>query len=180
MPAAQPPSPSYPAGMRAVIRASLVAAVLAGVLAAGGCSSSPRCPADASCPAAGLFRVTFTVTVNGRPSSPSRNLPRLNVRAGLVVINVEVSVPGRARVSALWLGISTGTVGGSPDGPTGIDLVLVHSRQVLTAGSHSFRLRWRAPAKTRPGSRRYLAAAWASRQRPGFSEEQLIAQLVLD
>ena len=125
--------------------------------------------------------MTFTVTVNGRPSSPSRNLPRLNVRPGrLVVINVEVSVPGRARVSALWLGISTGTVGGGPDGPTGIDPVLVHSRQVLTAGSHSFRLRWRAPAQTQPGSRLYLAAAWASRQPPGFSEEQLIAHLVLD
>jgi hypothetical protein len=128
--------------------------------------------------------VTFTVAVNGRPSSPSRNtrnLPRLNVRAGrLVVITVAVSVPGRARVSALWLGVSTGTVGGSPDGPTGIDPVLVHSRQTLTAGLHSFRLRWRAPAQTRPGSRLYLAAAWASRQPPGFSEEQLVAHFVLD
>jgi hypothetical protein len=106
---------------------------------------------------------------------------RLNVRAGrLVVINVVVSLPGRARVSALWLGISTGTVGGGPNGPTGINPVLVHSRQVLTAGRHSFRLRWRAPAKARPGSRLYLAAAWASRQPPGFSEEQLVARVVLD
>ena len=85
-----------------MVRASLVAAVLAGVLAAGGCSPAPRCPAGASCPAAAPFRVTFTVTLNGRPSSPSRNLPRLNIRAGqLVVINVVMGVPGRARVSAL-------------------------------------------------------------------------------
>ena len=168
-------------GVKGVVRASLVAAVLAGVLAAGGCSASPRCPAGASCPPVVPFRVTFTVTANGRPSSPSRNLPRLNVRAGrLVVINVVVSLPGRARVSALWLGISTGTVGGGPNGPTGINPVLVHSRQVLTAGRHSFRLRWRAPAKARPGSRLYLAAAWASRQPPGFSEEQLVARVVLD
>jgi hypothetical protein len=97
-----------------------------------------------------------------------------------VVITVAVSVPGRARVSALWLGVSTGTVGGSPHGPTGIDPVLVHSRQTLTAGLHSFRLRWRAPAQIRPGSRLYLAAAWASRQPPGFSEEQLVAHFVLD
>ena len=181
MPGAQPPSPSYPAGVRAVIRASLVAAVLAGVVAAGGCSSAPRCPAGASCPAAVPFRVTFTVAVNGRPAAPSRNLPRLKVRAGrLVVITVAASVPGRARISALWLGISTGTVGGGPDGPTGVAPVLVHSRQMLTAGRHSFRLRWRAPAQIRPGSRLYLAAAWASRQPPGFSEEQLIAHLVLD
>jgi hypothetical protein len=168
-------------GMMWVVRASLVAAVLAGVLAAGGCSSSPRCPAGASCPSAAPFRVTFTVTVNGRPPSLSRNLPRLNVRAGrLVVINVVMGVPGRARVSALWLGISTGTVGAGPNGPTGVDPVLVHSRQLLTAGRHSFRLRWRAPARARPGSRLYLAAAWASRQPPGFRTEQLIAHLVLD
>jgi hypothetical protein len=167
--------------MMGVVRASLVAVVLAGVLAAGGCSSSPRCPGGASCPAVVPFRVTFTVTANGRPSSPSRNLPRLNIRAGrLVVINVVVSVPRRARVSALWLGISTGTVGGGPNGPTGVDPVLVHSRQMLTAGLHSFRLRWRTPTKARPGSRLYLAAAWASRQPPSFSTEQFIAHLVLD
>jgi len=33
-----------------ILRTSLVAALVAGVLAAGGCSSSPRCPAGASCP----------------------------------------------------------------------------------------------------------------------------------
>lgn len=167
-------------GVMGVVRASLMAAMLAGVLAAGGCSPTPRCPAGASCPSALPFKVTFTVAVNGRPSSPSRNLPRLKVRAGrLVVINVVVGVPGRARVSALWLGISTGTVGGGPHGPTGVDPVLVHSRRTLTAGRHSFRLRWRTPAKTRPGTRLYLAAAWASRQPPPFSEERLIAHLVL-
>lgn len=171
----------HTSGVMGVVRAGLVAAVLTGVLGAGGCSPSPRCPAGASCPLAAPFRVTFTVTVNGRPSSPSGNLPRLSVRTDrLVVINVVVIVPGRARVSALWLGISTGTVGLGPDGPTGVDPVLVHSRQVLTAGRHSFRLRWRTPAKARPGSRLYLAAAWASRQPPSFRTEQLIAHLVPD
>ncbi|MGH3121806.1 MAG: hypothetical protein ACRDND_12390 [Streptosporangiaceae bacterium] len=125
--------------------------------------------------------MTFAVTVNGRPAAPSRNLPRLDIRAGrLVVISVTVAVPKRARVSALWLGISTGTVGGGTNGPTGVDPILVHSRQVLTAGPHSFRLRWRAPATIRPGSRLYLAAEWASRQPPTFNAEQLIAHLVLD
>jgi hypothetical protein len=168
-------------GVMRVVRASLMAAVLTGVLAAGGCSSSPRCPVGASCPSAVPFTVTFTVNVNGRPSSPSRNLPRLKVRAGrLVVINVVMGVPGRARVSALWLGISTGTVGAGPNGPTGVDPILVHSRQMLAAGRHSFRLQWRAPARVRPGSRLYLAAAWASRQPPTFRTEQFIAHLVLD
>jgi hypothetical protein len=96
-----------------------------------------------------------------------------------VVITVVMGVPGRARVSVLWLGISTGAVGVGPNGPTGVDPVLVHSGQLLTAGRHSFRLRWHSPAKARPGSRLYLAAAWASRQPPVFSEGQLIAHLVL-
>ena len=168
-------------GVMGVVRVSLVAAVLAGVLAAGGCSPAPRCPAGASCPATVPFKVTFSVTVNGRVPSPSRILPRFSVRpAQLLAISVVVTVPGRARVSALWLGISTGTVGVGPNGPTGVDPVLVHSGQMLTAGRHSFTLRWRTPAKARPGSRLYLAAAWASRQRPVFSEGQLIAHLVLD
>jgi hypothetical protein len=162
-----------------VVRASLVAAVLAGVLAAGGCSPAPRCPAGASCPATVPFKVTFTVTVNGRVPSPSRILPRFSVRpAQLLAINVVVTVPKQARVSALWLGISVGgPLGPSPKGPTGVRPVLLHSSQVLTAGRHSFRLRWRTPAKARPGTRLYLAAEWASRQPPTFETAGLLAHL---
>lgn len=169
----------HTSGVRAVIRPSLAAAVLTGVLAAGGCSSSPLCPAGASCPAAVPFRVTFIVTVNGRVPSPSRNLPRFSVRpAQLLAINVVVTVPGRARVSALWLGISAGgPLGSGPKGPTGVHPVLLHSSQVVTAGRHSFRLRWRTPAKVRPGTRLYLAAAWASRQPPTFDTAGLLAHL---
>ena len=166
-------------GVMGMVRASLVAAVLAGVLAAGGCSPAPRCPAGASCPATVPFKVTFTVTVNGRVPSPSRILPRFNVRpAQLLAINVVVTVPRRARVSALWLGISVGgPLGASPKGPTGVRPVLLHSSQVLTAGRHSFRLRWRTPAKVRPGTRLYLAAEWASRQPPTFEAAGMHAHL---
>ena len=162
-----------------VIRAALAAAVLAGVLAAGGCAPSPRCPAGASCPSAAPFKVTFTVTVNGRPPSPSRILPRFSVRpAELLAINVVVTVPRRARVSALWLGISAGgPLGPGPKGPIGVHPVLLHSSQVLTAGRHSFRLRWRTPARARPGIRLYLAAEWTSRQPPTFDATGLLAHL---
>jgi hypothetical protein len=124
-------------------RASLVAMVLAGALAAGGCSSALPCPSGASCPSMAPFKVTFTVTVNGRPPSPSRILPRFSVRpAQLLAINVVVTVPGRARFSALWVGISAGgPLGSGPNGPTGVHPGLLHSSQVLTAGRHSFRLR---------------------------------------
>jgi hypothetical protein len=166
-------------GVMEVVRAGLVAAMLAGVLAAGGCSPAPGCPAGASCPATLPFKVTFTVTVNGRVPSPSRILPRFSVRpAQLLAINVVVTVPSRARISALWLGISAGgPLGSGPKGPTGVHPVLLHSSHVLTAGRHSFRLHWRTPAKARPGTRLYLAAEWASRQPPTFDETGFLAHL---
>jgi hypothetical protein len=165
--------------MMGMARASLVAMVLAGALAAGGCSSALPCPSGASCPSMAPFKVTFTVTVNGRPPSPSRILPRFSVRpAQLLAINVVVTVPRRARVSALWLGISAGeSLGPGPKGPTGMHPVLLHSTQVLTAGRHLLRLRWRTPAKARPGTRLYLAAEWASRQAPAFEAARLLAHL---
>jgi hypothetical protein len=162
-----------------VVRASLAGALLAGVLAVGGCSSTRRCPAGAACPAAAPFKVMFTVTVNARVPSSSRILPRFSVRpAQLLAINVVVTVPRRARVSALWLGIATGgPLGPGPEGPFGVHSVLLHSSQVLTAGRHSFRLRWRTPAKARPRTRLYLAAEWASRQAPAFDAAGLLAHL---
>ena len=170
-------------GVIPVLRASAVSAVLAGVLAAGGCSSgsSSGCPPGASCPETAPFRVTFATTVNGRFAPlPSDGIPpRYSVRAGqALVISVEVTVPGRATVSALWLGIATGTVGFGPKGPIGVHPILAHSRQVLPAGSHSFRLRWRTPAQARPGTRLYLVADWASRQTPTFGDGQVIADFV--
>jgi len=70
-----------------------------------------------------------------------------------------------------------GPLGPGPKAPTGVHPVLVHSSQVLTAGRHSFRLRWRTPAKARPGTRLYLAAEWASRRPPTFDAAGLLAHL---
>jgi hypothetical protein len=95
------------------------------------------------------------------------------------MISVRMTVPRRASVSALSLGISGGTIGGVPKHPTGVDPVLLYSRQVLKAGSHSFSLRWRVPAKASPGKLMYLVANWASRQPPTFEVAQLIAHLAL-
>jgi hypothetical protein len=95
------------------------------------------------------------------------------------MISVRMTVPHRARVSALSLGISAGTIGGVPEHPAGVDPVLLYSRQVLMAGSHSFSFRWRVPAKTPPGKRIYLVANWASRQPSDFQVTQFIAHLAL-
>jgi hypothetical protein len=82
-------------------------------------------------------------------------------------------------VSALSLGISAGTIGGSPKHPTGVDPVLLYSGQVLMAGTHSFTVEWRIPAKIPPGKHMYLVANWASRQPPTFAVAQFIAHLAL-
>ena len=141
-------------GVIPVLRASLVAVALAGVLVASGCSAAPF----------------------GCRPGPSCNWPSYSVRAGQpLVINVAVSVPRRTTVSELWRGISTGNFGGDSNGPTGVNPILVRTR-VLTAGLHSFRLQWRTPAEVR-GSSLYLVADWAS-QPPTFDTVQLIAELV--
>ena len=105
-------------GQSVAVRSSLWQRARGGRLFPG-----PTVPGRASCPSTLPFKVTFTVTVNGRRRvafSPSKNAapPDTSGRAARpVVINVVVGVPGRARVSALWLGISTGTVGSRPQRP---------------------------------------------------------------
>ena len=166
-------------GVIPVLRASLVAVALAGVLVASGCSAAPfGCRPGASCSFHPPFELTFGMTVNGQFASFSGegNWPSYSVRAGQpLVINVAVSVPRRTTVSELWRGISTGNFGGDSNGPTGVNPILVRTR-VLTAGLHSFRLQWRTPAEVR-GSSLYLVADWAS-QPPTFDTVQLIAELV--
>jgi hypothetical protein len=47
------------------------------------------------------------------------------------------------------------------------------------AGTHSFTVEWRIPAKIPPGKHMYLVANWASRQPPTFETAQFIAHLAL-
>jgi hypothetical protein len=96
------------------VRASLAAALVSGLVVAGGCSSSPRCPPGASCPMV-IPRVMFTPTVNGQPAVLPKNgsPPRYHVRPGeRLVVKVVVTVPRHFTITALWFGISTGVLGG--------------------------------------------------------------------
>jgi hypothetical protein len=167
-----------------VLRASLVAASLAGVLAAGGCSSSPRCPPGASCPPPSLPRVTFIPTIDGKSAVPRKDghVPRYRVRSGeYLVMRVAVTVPRHTTVTALSLGISTESYGGSPQHPIGVHLILAHSRQPLAAGLHTFRLRWRIPKDqlvNQPGASLLLVSVWSTNQPPA-SVAQPIAALAL-
>jgi len=159
-----------------MVRLGLVAVVAAGVL--GGCSPPPVC---ACAPPPLPFKLAFTTTISGRTAalSPVGRPPSFDVRPGQSLeIEVVVTVPKRARVSVLWLGITAGTLGQTKAHRPTFDPILAHTRRVLTAGLHSFRLRWRVPRNARPGRAVYLAADWASRQPPTFDVGQFVARLV--
>jgi hypothetical protein len=164
-----------------VLRAGLVLALAAGALAAGGCaaSPSPRCPPGASCPPIPL-RVAFVPAVNGVSFAPRKDghIPRFRVSPGEhLVIRVAVTVPRHVMLTALWFGISTGTWGSGPHGPTGMNPVLARYALPLPAGPHTFGLTWRVPRRRGSGSV-ILAYAWSSHQ-PDARAEGPIATLAL-
>jgi hypothetical protein len=112
--------------------------------------------------------VTFTPAINGVSVAlrGDGHVPRYRVRPGETVqMRVTVTVPKQARILALWFGISTGTWGGGPNGPTGMNPILAHYRQVLPTGSRTFGLRWQVPHR-RAGTSWYLTYAWSSTQPP--------------
>jgi hypothetical protein len=162
-----------------VLRTSLVAALVAGVLAAGGCSSSQRCPPGASCPAT-VPKVTFTPTINGVSFALRKDghVPRYQGRPGeTLVMRVAVTVPKQVTITALWFGLSSGTWGGGPNGPIGMNPILAHYRQVLPTGSHTFGLHWRIPHR-RSHTNWSLTYSWSSNQ-PSASVSGPIATLAL-
>jgi hypothetical protein len=138
-----------------------------------------------SLPAPRLRSVRFTVTVNGqRPAvpppgqtghpkpppgcgrSPADPCPG-NSGAGVTVtpgehlsIRVTVTIPARARLAGLWLGISDGTFGTGRTGPVGLQPVLALIQADLQPGPHAYRLAWRVPAAISGGTILWLAAAW--------------------
>jgi hypothetical protein len=163
-----------------ILRIGLVVVLAAGVFAAVGCSSPSGCPPGAPCPAA-MPRVTFAPTVNGQlavlPKDGSP--PSYHVRPGEhLMMKVAVTVPRHLTVTALWFGISTGIVGGGPNGTGSMHPILAHYRQPLSAGSHMFQLSWRIP-KHRSGTSLYLVTAWSSHHPPG-NVAQFVAQLTLN
>jgi hypothetical protein len=157
----------------------LVAVILT-ALAAGGCSSPPRCPPGASCPAIAP-KLTLTPTIDGKSAAVRKDghVPSYRVRPGQdLVMHIAVTVPKNVRVTALWLGISQGTWGNGPEGPIGMSPILAHYRQPLAAGSHTFGLRWRVPQR-RSGASLYLIFAWSSHQPPA-SVSGPVAHLILN
>jgi len=50
---------------------------------------------------------------------------------------------------------------------------------VLVAGSYTFRMQWRVPAKAKHGRPPYLVANWATRQAQTASVAEFVARLVV-
>jgi hypothetical protein len=93
-------------------------------------------------------------------------------------MRVAVIVPKHITITALWLGISHGTWGSGPKGPIGMNPILTHYRQPLSAGSHTFGLRWRIPLR-RSDASLYLTFTWSS-HRPPASISGAVVQLKLN
>jgi hypothetical protein len=142
---------------------------------------SPRCPPGASCPAPLPPPVRFATTINGRTASRplAGPAPSFGVRPGEhLQMQVALTVPSRARVTALWVGICHDSWGWGPgDRPSGMDPILTYSRYPLPAGVHTFGMRWRVP-KAQPGTSLYLCAAWPSQQPPSGSAGAIAALAV--
>jgi hypothetical protein len=140
-------------------------------------------PGPMDVPASPAPSVHFIVSVNGHRAYHRGHT--FAVRPGeLVTIDVEVTVPRHTTVTALWLGISTGTYGVThPKGtygnvdlrPIGIRQMLEHERRALRAGRHTFTLRWTAPR--RQTAQVPLAGDWAfTTQGPPY--EGTVAELI--
>lgn len=159
------------------LRAALPTAFLLPLLAASGCSAFPRCPPDASCPAA-VPRLTYILTVNGHPVPLPKNgeAPRIRVRPGQQVrIKVAVTLPRNLKLIALWLGISAGPYGFTQKHrPTNLNPILAHTNETLTGGPHTFTVQWRIP-EHRHGPL-LLMSDWSSSQ-PSADVAGLIATL---
>ena len=134
--------------------------------------SSPGIPlrAAAGVPPRPLFRLSYTVAVNGQSRVFPKNgpPPSFTVTPGEHLrIRIGVTVPAHAKVTTLWLGVTKdGFMAPGLNGqrPPNMRPVLAHTRRPLTPGLHTFRLTWTTPAGLRRGTILFLAAGWATRQ----------------
>jgi hypothetical protein len=159
-----------------IIAAVLVAAVASAVvipLTRGG-TSQPIIGTPPP-PPPGL---SYTVTVNGQTRAvPAAGVvPLFTITPGeRLTMTVEVTVPGPQAMTALWLGITNGTLAPRRGGPADMNPILAASTRVpLRPGAHRFVLHWTVPAGLKPGTSRQLSVEWAWRApEPGDAEREV-------
>jgi hypothetical protein len=122
----------------------------------------------------------FTPVISGKLAASRKvgHVPSYRVRPGEhLAMTVAVTVPRHLTITELWFGISTGIVGGGPNGTGSMHPILAHYRKRLSAGTHTLGLRWRIPHR-RSGTSLYLVTAWSGQPPPG-NVAQSVAQLTL-
>jgi hypothetical protein len=147
--------------------------------------SGPGIPlrAAAKVPPRPLFRLSYTVAVNGQSRVFPKNgpPPSFTVTPGEHLrIRIGVTVPAHAKVTTLWLGVTKdGFSARGRDGqrPPNMRPVLAHFQKPLTPGRHTFRLTWTTPTGLRRGTTLWLVAGWTTRQQDASVGEG-IAELV--
>ena len=171
----------------AAISGSLFAGTAIAVAVAIGLSAPSQPVALWGHPIRVPFRLSFTVTVNGRSMATPPVEPPIPVHTGPfpsfavspgehLAINVAVTVPAHATVTAIWLGVTEGGYGVLRGGrPSGLSTILVHSRRTLAPGLHVFRMRWTVPAGIQPGTNPSLVVIWSAHH---FDAGQFVAELV--
>ena len=130
----------------------------------------------------------FKVSANGHHRYHRAHT--FSVRPGeSLMIDVELTVPEHVTISHLWLGISTGTYGftrakgtygNAGIRPIGIRQMLASTATGLSAGRHTFQLRWTVPESQ--ATKVQLAGDWAfTMQGPPFEGDvaELIAQFAI-
>lgn len=146
--------------------AAVAAAIVVPLQVLGGASGhAPATPPEAVAPA-----LTFIVTVNGQSRAyshdaapPLGSLPSFAVTRGAdLAISVSATVPAPGSVTALWLGISAGSYGTGPNGPTGMSPVLARASGKVGPGTQTFTVHWTVPSGLPAGSTRLLTAYWAA------------------
>jgi hypothetical protein len=90
-----------------------------------------------------------------------------------LTITVDVTAPGRTRITALSIGISDGLLGP----PTG-QVLASTTRLPSHPGTKRFVLHWTAPAGLGPDNIRLLAAYWAYSGSGSGTVDQAIAEFV--
>jgi hypothetical protein len=127
--------------------------------------------------------LSYSITVNGLTQadrSYGAAQPHFSVVPGQkAIIAVDITVPPRATVTGVWLGITDGILTPRPSGPLDMRPVLVRDAPVrLGPGKYQFRQQWSVPASLHSGTSRQLSAewAWTGRYGPGLAEG-IIAEL---
>jgi hypothetical protein len=157
-----------------------VAAIAVAVPVAIGRPGPPPVSGVRSVPAAPVhFQLSFIVAVNGQSQvrHPNHEARTFTLTPGEhVSFRVGVFVAAHARVTNLWLGVSSSIAAPSLDGqaPPGL-IPLAHARGPLSPGRHTFMLTWTMLANLPRGSSLSLVAVW---QQPGAGIGAPIAVLV--